>query len=303
MAGIVPRQIYDAEPSTGPCAGHTYVMARIGVVLHGADDDALKHAEELSATLTDQGHTVVAVVDDADRVGAIHCVEETEFPEGLDLAVSLGGDGTMLRTVALLAGAPVKILGVNFGDLGYLTVIDPDELDTAVQRSLSGDHDIEERMLVVGEFDGQQMHALNDIVVERSPGHTTVNVGVSIDGRPFTSYPADGLIVSTPTGSTAYALSARGPIVFPTHYALQITPVSPHMLFDRSLVLGPDSVIELTIEGHQSAVVSVDGNTLVTMAPGDTIVCRRSPHTAQLVIFDTRDNLAVLKSKLGIADR
>ncbi len=278
-------------------------MARIGVVLHGADDDALRHAESLTTSLSDQGHTVVAVVDDADRVGSITRVSADEFPAGLDLAISLGGDGTMLRTVALLAGEQVKILGVNFGDLGYLTVIDPDELEVAVQRSLAGDHDIEERMLVSGEVGGKSLHALNDIVVERSPGDTTVKIGLSIDGRHFTSYPADGLIVSTPTGSTAYALSARGPILYPTHYALQVTPVSPHMLFDRSLVLRPDSVVELTIEGHRSAVVSVDGNTLVTMAPGDTIVCRRSPRIAKLVTFESRDNLAVLKSKLGIADR
>ncbi|MFT7475443.1 MAG: NAD+ kinase [Verrucomicrobiales bacterium] len=278
-------------------------MARIGVVLHGADSDALEHAEELASILTEQGHQVVALVEDAQRVTDMSCVEPADFARGLDLAVSLGGDGTILRTVALLDGADVKILGVNFGDLGYLTVVDRDELEHAVQRSLAGDHDIEKRMLVSGEVSGQTMHALNDIVVERSPGDTTVRIGVTIDGARFTSYPADGLIVSTPTGSTAYALSARGPIVFPTHYALQITPVSPHMLFDRSLVLGPDSEIELTIEGHRSAVVSADGNTLMTMEPGETILCRRSPHTARLVIFDTRDNLAVLKSKLGIADR
>lgn len=278
-------------------------MARIGVVLHGADDHALEQAEALATRLSAQGHTVVAVIDDAARVSSLTCVDAVDFAEGLDLVVSLGGDGTMLRTVALLEGADVKILGVNFGDLGFLTVVDPHDLDEAVQRSLDGDHDIEERMLVVGEVNGQEVHALNDIVVERSPGQTTVRIGVSINGNRFTSYPADGLIVSTPTGSTAYALSARGPIVFPTHYALQITPVSPHMLFDRSLVLGPDSVIALTIEGHRSAVVSVDGNTLLSMEPGDTIICRRSPHVARLVIFDTRDNLAVLKSKLGIADR
>lgn len=278
-------------------------MARVGVVLHGAEADALKHAVSLSETLTEQGHEVVAVVGDADRVDSLTCVEDADFPDGLDLAVSLGGDGTMLRTVALLAGQPIKTLGVNFGDLGFLTVVDRDELENAVQRSLNGDHDIEERMLVAGEIAGRTMHALNDIVVERAPGHTSVKIGVTINGRPFTSYPADGLIVSTPTGSTAYALSARGPIVFPTHQALQITPVSPHMLFDRSLVLRPDSVVELTIEDHRSAVVSVDGHTLATMSPGETIRCSRSPRTAQLVIFDERDNLAVLKSKLGIADR
>ena len=158
-------------------------------------------------------------------------------------------------------------------------------------------------MLVSATANGQTFHALNEIVVERSPGETTIRIGVTVDGSPFTSYPADGLIVATPTGSTAYALSARGPIVFPTHSAIQLTPVSPHMLFDRSLILRPESVVELTVEGHRPAVVSQDGNTVMTMQPGETITCRRSERVAHLVTFDTRDNLSVLKSKLGIADR
>lgn len=280
------------------------MIAKIGLVLHSADAAALAEATRLTSSLTSKGHTVVAVIDDADAIPGVIAVEEARFADDLELAISLGGDGTMLRTVALLGDSGVKVLGVNFGDLGYLTVVDPEELDNAVERSLSGDHDIEERMLVSATFeDGTTVHALNEIVVERAPGQTTARIGVTVDGKPFTSYPADGLIVATPTGSTAYALSARGPIVFPTHYALLLTPVSPHMLFDRSLILGPDSVVELTVEDHRPAVVSQDGNTVLTMQPGDTIICRRSERVARLVIFDTRDNLAVLKSKLGIADR
>ncbi len=280
------------------------MKAKIGLVLHSADAEALVEATRLTASLIDKGHTVVAAVDDDANVipGALG-VDDDEFANGLELAISLGGDGTMLRTVALLGDSGVKVLGVNFGDLGFLTVVDPEELDRAVERSLSGDHDIEERMLVSATFAGSTFHALNEIVIERSPGDTTVRIGVTVDGKPFTSYPADGLIVATPTGSTAYALSARGPIVFPTHYALLLTPVSPHMLFDRSLILGPDSVVELTVEGHRPAVVSQDGRTVLSMEPGDTITCQRSSRVARLVIFDTRDNLAVLKSKLGIADR
>lgn len=279
------------------------MTARIGLVLHGADGAALAEAKRLSGWLTELGHVVVAVIDDADAIQGVTAVDEHSFADGLELAISLGGDGTMLRTVALVGESDVKILGVNFGDLGFLTVVDPQDLDRAVQRSLSGDHDIEERMLVSATFGKTTIHALNEIVIERSPGDTTVRIGVTVDGSPFTSYPADGLIVATPTGSTAYALSARGPIVFPTHKALLLTPVSPHMLFDRSMVFGPDSVFELTNEGHRPAVVSQDGNTVLTMEPGETISCRRSDRMARLVIFDARDNLAVLKSKLGIADR
>lgn len=277
--------------------------ARIGLVLHSADAAALAEAQRLTEWLTEEGHEVVAVVADAGAIPNVTAVEDANFGEGLELAISLGGDGTVLRTVELLGDSEVKILGVNFGDLGYLTVVDPEELDRAVRRSLSGNHEIEERMLVSATFGSDTFHALNEIVVERSPGDTTIRVGVTIDGKPFTSYPADGLIVATPTGSTAYSMSARGPIVFPTHYAMLLTPVSPHMLFDRSLVLGPDSVVELTVEGHRPALVSQDGNTVATMNPGDTISCLRSSRLARFVIFDARDNLGVLKSKLGIADR
>ena len=278
-------------------------MARIGLVLHGAEPDALVEAQRISAVLDEGGHEVVSIVEEAAEDSGITLVEPESFTGGLDLAISLGGDGTMLRTVGLLRGSDVHILGVNFGDLGYLTVIEPGELDRAVERTLKGDYTVEERMLVSGTVAGQEFHALNDIVVERAPGNTTVRVGVTIDDKPFTAYPADGLILATPTGSTAYSLSARGPIVYPTHTAMLLTPVSPHMLFDRSLVLRPDSVVELTIEGHRDGVVSVDGNTMHTMSPGDTIVCTASRHVARLVTFDRRDNLAVLKSKLGIADR
>lgn len=277
-------------------------MARIGLVLHGADSAALAEADRLATWLSAEGHDLVAVGDNASSIDAIEIVDAASFGDGLELAISLGGDGTMLRTVALVGDSGVKILGVNFGTLGYLTVVDPDELDESVRLSLAGEHDIEERMLLCATFEGTSVHALNEIVIEHLPGDTTVRIGVTIDGSHFTSYPADGLIVATPTGSTAYSLSARGPIVFPTHYAMLVTPVSPHMLFDRSLVLGPDSIVELTVEGHRSAVVSHDGNTVFTMQAGETIVCKRAEHVARLVIFNPRDNLAVLKSKLGIPD-
>lgn len=279
------------------------------MVLHEQDPGALRHAQNLANLLIGQGHRIVVLSGDSPLVGTVaeadaglDLVEAETFAVDLDLAVSFGGDGTMLRTVGLLAGASVNILGVNFGDLGYLTVVEPGELEGAVERCLSADHDVEKRMLLCGTVGSTTVHALNDIVVERAPGVTTVRIGVSIDGRHFTSYSADGLILATPTGSTAYALSARGPVVAPTHSSIQITPVSPHMLFDRTLVLDSESEVSLTVEGHRSAVVSVDGNTMLDMQPGDTLVCSRSPRVANLVTFGERDHLAVLISKLGLAD-
>jgi len=130
-----------------------------------------------------------------------------------------------------------------------------------------------------------------------------VRLGVSIDGAFFTSYVADGLIVATPTGSTAYSLSARGPIVAPSHRALVMTPVSPHTLFDRSLILGPTSVVEVTVLGDRDAAVSVDGQEQGRLAVGESIRITASPDPARLVTFGGRDFHQILKAKFGLSDR
>ena len=166
--------------------------------------------------------------------------------------MSLGGDGTMLRTVDLVSGAGVPILGINVGQLGYLTDIEPDDLGAALDRFLAGEGTIEERMLLTVRVEraGQaptEHVAFNEAVLEKTPMGHTVRLAVEVDGEFFTTYAADGLIVATPTGSTAYAFSVRGPIVAPTHRALMLTPVSPHMLFDRTLVLDPGA--ELRLDG------------------------------------------------------
>ena len=153
---------------------------------------------------------------------------------GLDVAVSLGGDGTMLRTVALVAEADVPVIGVNFGQLGYLTDVEPEGARAALERFLAGEHTIEERMMLAvdvtspsGAVTEHHVVALNEAVLEKTASGHTVRLDVELDGSRFTPYAADGLIVATPTGSTAYAFSARGPIVDPTHRALLLTPFRP----------------------------------------------------------------------------
>ena len=130
-----------------------------------------------------------------------------------------------------------------------------------------------------------------------------VRLEVEINGRFFTPYAADGLIVATPTGSTAYALSARGPIVEPTHRALLLTPVSPHMLFDRTLVLEPTAQVRIEVRPDRPAVLSVDGRSFGSLQPGDAVVCTSSAHDARLITFGPRDFHAVLKAKFGLNDR
>ena len=197
--------------------------------------------------------------------------------------MSLGGDGSMLRTVELVAPEGVAILGVNLGQLGYLTEVEPAGLLDAVERTLSGDHEVEERMLLEVRVDRRAsdateppMLALNDAVIGKTPTGHTVRIEVAIDDEPFTPYAADGVIVATPTGSTAYNLSARGPIVAPTHQALLLTPVSPHMLFDRTLVLEPDHRAPLDasapIAGPRSWSTAARCDEL---EPGDSVVVHR----------------------------
>jgi NAD+ kinase len=222
--------------------------------------------------------------------------------------VSLGGDGTMLRTVDLVAGAGVPILGVNVGQMGYLTDIEPSGLRKALGRFLAGEGTIEERMLLavrVERVDGEvtEQVAFNEAVVEKTPMGHTVRLAVWVDDEFFTTYAADGLIVATPTGSTAYAFSARGPIVEPTHRALLLTPVSPHMLFDRTLVLDPEARLRLVVQGHRRATLSVDGRNLGELGEGDAIVCTAASRSARLVTFTSRDFLQILKAKFGLNDR
>jgi NAD+ kinase len=145
--------------------------------------------------------------------------------------------------------------------------------------------------------------ALNEAVIEKRQSGHTVRLLVSIDGSVFTSYATDGLIVATPTGSTAYSLSARGPIVSPQHRALLLTPVSPHMLFDRSLVLDPDEPVRVEVLGPRPADLSVDGFPMAGLAQGDAVSCRPAEEVARFVRFGARHFHQILKSKFGLADR
>jgi NAD+ kinase len=278
-------------------------MSTVGLIFHEGRRDTTEFADELAGWLRSEGH-VVRVAGS----GGEQC--DDEFGAGLDLAVSLGGDGNILRAVALVAAHDVPILGVNFGQLGYLTVVEPSEARTAIAASLAGQHQIERRMMLDvdvesadPELDGQHRLALNEAVLERTQGVNTVHLAVVLDGAPFTTYAADGLIVSTPTGSTAYAFSVRGPIIESTHRALQLTPVSPHMLFDRTLILDPGATIRVEVGKQRPASLSVDGRTLGVLRDGDAIVCTTSAHDALLVTFAPRDFHAVLKAKFGLNDR
>ncbi len=286
-------------------------MATVALVVHPNRVEASAIARDTIEWLEALGHAVVLPIDDAARVGRPELARnDTALADGVDVAVSLGGDGTMLRTVALVAAADVAVLGVNLGQLGYLTDVEPEGARAALESVLAGTHQIEERMLLEVTIEApadrvteHRVIALNEAVLEKTASGHTVRLDVELDGAPFTPYAADGLIVATPTGSTAYAFSARGPIVEPTHRALLLTPVSPHMLFDRTLVLDDDTEVRLTVVGPRDAQLVVDGRDLGELQPGDIVTCRASRHRARLVVTGPRDFHAILKAKFGLNDR
>lgn len=274
----------------------------IGIVVNEARAPARDTAGELARWLGDEGHEV--------RHAHPEAMFDGGFAHGLDLVVSLGGDGSILRSVGLVGDGAVPILGVNFGQLGYLTVVEPADARHAIERFFAGDYEIEERMLISVEvraadsaLAGTTWHALNEVTIERPSSRSTIRVTVTSDGRAFTTYVADGLIVATPTGSTAYAFSVRGPIIDPTHRAILLTPISPHMLFDRSLVLRPETRLRFEVQGPRPASLSVDGHTIGVLGDNDAVSCTASPRVARLVTFGARDFLAVLKAKFGLNDR
>ena len=209
----------------------------------------------------------------------------------------------------LVAADGVPVIGVNLGQLGYLTEVEPAGLWDALDRFLEGEHSIDRGCCSRSPCGRRRrgraaaLLALNDAVLEKTPLGHTVRLDVTIDGQLFTPYAADGLIVATPTGSTAYNLSARGPIVAPTHRAMVLTPVSPHMLFDRSLVLEPETLLRITVSGHRPASLAIDGRMVGELVPGEGIECTASPHPARLVTFGQRDFHRILKAKFGLSDR
>jgi NAD+ kinase len=262
-------------------------------------DDAAALAARATEWLEARGHRAVSA----------QLPDGTVSVDGADLLVSLGGDGTLLRAVESAASAGVPVMGVNIGRLGYLTQVEPAGLEDALQRFLAGRYRVEDRMtlrVTVTDAEGRTVldrTALNEATVEKTvPGHT-VRIGLVIDDRPFVTYAADGLLVSTPTGSTAYNFSARGPVLSPQLRAIVVTPVSPHMLFDRALVLEPTQHLRLDILEPRPAVLVVDGWTAATLQPGVTVHCGEGPHPARLVTLGDLDFHAILRAKFHLADR
>ncbi len=278
-------------------------MAAIGLLAHEERPQAVELEDRTARWLERLGHEARRL-----KVGDHPGVAGSEALAGLDVVVSLGGDGTMLRTVRLAAPVGVPVLGVNLGHLGYLTALEPDKLEAGLERFLAGDYTVDSRMTLevcrrrAGSPRVLERHlALNDAVLQRPADGHTIQVAVAVNGHGFVSFVADALIVATATGSTAYNLSARGPIVSPLARVQIITPVAPHSLFDRSLVLGADERITLALERCRAADLVLDGLTVAEIADGELIEVTAGKDV-HLVTFEERVFAEILMQKFALGD-
>jgi len=224
-------------------------------------------------------------------------IEEGVSP---DMVLAVGGDGTMLGAVYRAIGWDVPVLGFNLGTLGFLTEAQPGEMKTVVERLFSGDYEVDERMTIQASTGHVTLDGVNDVVAEKIESTRLVHLEVVVDGTPFTTYRADGLIVATPTGSTAYSFSAGGPIVDPGVSALVLTPVAAHSLFDRPIVIPADSEVVVTVRRDRPVRVNVDKSVLGELGDGDRVRIRRGPRPARFVTFGGVSFPGLVKDKFGL---
>ena len=282
---------------------------RIGAVVHPGRPAALDLGKKLAGWAAERGVELRTLHDERGCLGEdVPCCGPKEFPVGLDLVVVLGGDGTLLRALGLVLEAQVPVLGVNLGRLGFLTEIEPDSLAPSLEAVWAGHYRVEQRTTlcartIVGGAVVASDLAVNDVVLEKSARERLAAIAVYVGDGLFARYAADGLIVATPTGSTAYSFSAGGPIVSPTMDALLLTSIAPHMVFNRSLVLDPGEVVRLEVLPESPpVVVSVDGRAVRELAPGTMVEVVRGDHPALLVRINRTDFFSLVRSKFRLAD-
>jgi len=304
-------------------------MATVALLVNPARRDAAALADEAAGWLEGSGHSarVLHLAPAARAEGRVPAGELSGADlSGADVAVSLGGDGTFLRLVPLAYSARVPVLGVNFGRVGYLLEVQPDQLNAALSRTLDGGTAIEERIVLAVTVTGtltpatgddrslpgdgwvcpsenRWWVALNEMVVEKTvPGHM-VSLATAVDGEELLTYKADGVLIASPTGSTAYNLSAGGPVLAPDLSAMVLTPVAPHLAIDRSLVLRADQVATIRVLPSRPAVLVIDGREAGRLAPGALVTCRVAPQRLQVVSPTDRGFAGPLRRVLTLRDR
>ncbi len=272
----------------------------VGIVVKPGHDDAMATAEQLSAWLGSRG-----IKRAGEPISAGGDRDESLPPLlGADLIVVLGGDGTMISTARMVGDADVLVLGVNYGSLGYLTDFRIEEMFPALEMIFAGDYEVDHRVMLEAEhWRENEMLAsgrvLNDVVINKAAIARIIEIIVNLNGLFVNSFRADGLIVATPTGSTAYNLSAGGPIIYPSMNAMVLTPICPFTLTNRPIVVPDGADIELILENENEGVIlSLDGQIGYPMLARDSVRIRKSETTLNLVHPANRNYFDVLRNKL-----
>ncbi|WP_029231206.1 NAD(+)/NADH kinase [Butyrivibrio sp. VCB2006] len=226
----------------------------------------------------------------------------SDIPEESECIIVLGGDGTMLQAARSAAYLDIPLIGVNLGTLGYLAEVEKSGVDDALRRLLAGDYEIEDRMMLYGDACDRHDYALNDIIISRKASLTTINFDVYVNDLFLCNYHADGIVIATPTGSTGYSLSAGGPIVEPSGNMILVTPICPHTINSRSMVLAADTKISIVIKegrdgSNQEVVAYFDGSGRIDMNTGDRIEIERSDKTTKIIRLNRVSFLEVLGKK------
>jgi len=285
-------------------------IQRVGVVVKPHQPDALQTLCRLAEWLNERGITLLGGPDiERERIEhetgcSVQVVEQNQLATSVDLMLVLGGDGTMIATARMVGDADVPVMGVNYGGLGYLAEFRIEELFDALESILKGQYKLEKRvMLAVELFRGEEHvsgnRVLNDVVINKSALARIIEIQAYLNQQFVNSFRADGLIISTPTGSTAYNLSAGGPVIYPSMNAIVITPICPFTLSNRPIVVPDDAEIELRLKTEQEEVaLTLDGQVGFPLKVEDRVVIHKSRTTFNLVQPMNRNYFEVLRDKL-----
>lgn len=279
-------------------------IENVGIIANSQKESAVDYACRLREWLVNKGLAVFVEEEIARIAGIEPGIARDKLAARVDIIVVFGGDGTLLMASRLVRGLDVPIVGINLGGFGFMTVVNLNEMFDAMELILRGEYTISRRMMLDAVIESDDEKAiehsvLNDIVIARGDLSKMINLETFVDGKYLTTFKADGLIISTPTGSTAYSLSAGGPIVLPDLNSIIINPICPHTLTNRPIVLTPDSVVKVLPGKEESAVATLDGQVSVVMKSGDSIRIKKSNDYINLINSPHHDYLEIIRTKLG----
>ena len=264
-------------------------MEKFCIVTNRNKDENLKLTDHIRQYLESRGKSCVIAADKTEDDPVFVARKNLSIiPEDVDLVIVLGGDGTMLQAARSIAYMDIPLVGVNLGTMGYLTEVAVSDVDEALDRILTGQYEIEDRMMLRGSLEGKKDYSLNDVIISKYESIAAIGYNIYINDQFLCSYYADGLVISTPTGSTGYNMSAGGPIIEPLANMLLVTPICPHSLNSRSLLFSPENRIEVELlmgrNGlKQQAIVSFDGSGTLLMNTGDRIEIKKSKKTTKIL--------------------